>query len=288
MKKAQRGRSKSRRKRKQGKSKPRDRWVYARTDGVVSEIEVRVDPLTGDIAFVTPVKNMYSEVSYERPKGPKVVARTPLPGPSLQASPDRAMRVNYDAFLAVDTNTRVIQDQKLSVTGIVLGSRTIDPANGAPAVAYRVPYCLEFVDVAEDPERVGWVMALRQLRDDGLLPTGRVAMIVDSSLSALSGINAREEPIASGFYLPEGITMAYASSDVGGGGVASKLIRSADQAADRVLAYFAAGRAPLNRDYFSGFPFKAFRIIPDRRAAAASGLSFLWPYFSCRWARLPP
>src|SRR5690606_32635020 len=127
----------------------------------VSEIEVRVDPLTGDVFFVTPVTNTYSEETYDRPsKSPKVATRTPLPGPRLQISPDQALRANYDHFLAVDTNTAVIRDQKVSVTAIVIGTPTTDPPGGSPAVAYRVPYWLEFVDVdeSEDPERIGWAM----------------------------------------------------------------------------------------------------------------------------------
>lgn len=260
---------KKKQKRKQGKSKPRDRWVYARTDGVVSEIEMRVDPFTGDVFFVTPVKNTYSEETYNRPsKNPKVVTRTPLPGPRLQVSPEQALRANYDHFLAVDTNTAMVGDQKVSVTAIVLCTPATDPSDGAPAVAYRVPYWLEFIDVdeGEDPERVGWAMALRQLGDDGLLPTGRVAMIVDSDLSAHASINAREEPICEGLYLPAGMALVYASYKVASGSLAGTMIRTADRAARHILRLRAEGAVPPNRDYYAGFPFKAFRILRNDRA----------------------
>jgi len=248
--------------------KPRQEWVYARTVGEVSQIALQYDPRTGDVVFVTPVEGMYSEVAYERAKGDKVLTRTPLPGPVLHVRPDDALFNNYSSFVGVDTNTRSIRGQTISVTGIVLGTKTTDPTDGAPAVAYETPYCLEFVQVVGKPERVGWAMSLRQLREDGLLSgANRVALVVDSELSLLRAFNVREEPVVEGLLLPDGLEFVYASADSGGEYLANKLVRTADRASRKVLDYLAAGRAPLNENYIQGFPFKAFRIIRGKKQA---------------------
>lgn len=251
---------------RKAKKKQRQEWTYVRTVGEVSEISLQVDQSTGDVTFVTPVEDMYSEVSYERTKGPKVLTKIPLPGPILQTKPDEAFTKNFDAFVAVDTNTRSIQDQIVSVTGIVLGLHAIDPTDGAAAVAWEIPYCLEFVNIVGFPERVGWVMSICQLRKDKFLPAaGRIALVVDSDLAALASFNARKAPIADNFFLPDGIEIVYASSDVGREYCANKLLHAADQVAGFVLDDLMAGKVPLNRNNIQGFPFKAFRIITDRK-----------------------
>lgn len=242
--------------------KPRNESIYVRTSGKVTEISFQIDPQTGEIIFVTPVERKYNEVSYERAKGPKVLNKTPLSGPALQIDPNEALINNYDLLVAVDTNTRLVQDQKISVTGIVIGNFVVDPLTGSTAVAFQTPYCLEFVDIIGNPEHKGWVMALRQLQKDDFLGTeGRIALIVDSDLSNLPEFNSRNIPITDDFHLPEPIDLVYASSDTGNEYCANKLLRMADRVSNRVLDYLNAGKAPLNRNYINGKLYKAFRII---------------------------
>jgi hypothetical protein len=141
--------------------------------------------------------------------------------------------------------------------------------SGSPAIAFRTPFCLEFVDVVGDPERIGWLMAFRELRDRCFLAAdARVGLIVDSSLGDIPALNAREAPICEGFFLPQGVQLIYASSDVGPEYGANKLIQMADRAARQVLDYLAAGKAPLNRNFLHRFPFKAYRRIIGRERNA--------------------
>ena len=57
--------------------KPRTEYIYARTSGEVSEVRFTVDQRTGAISFGPGMTNVYSERSYERPKGAKVLSRIP-------------------------------------------------------------------------------------------------------------------------------------------------------------------------------------------------------------------
>lgn len=66
-----------------------------------------------------PMTNVYSQVSYERPKGPKVLSRVPLQSSTLSFEIQRALLKNFDYLVAVDTNTRIINTRNVSVTAVV-------------------------------------------------------------------------------------------------------------------------------------------------------------------------
>lgn len=57
--------------------KLRSEYIYGTTSGEVSEFYLTVDQRTGAISFGQGMTTVYSERSYERPKGPKVLSRTP-------------------------------------------------------------------------------------------------------------------------------------------------------------------------------------------------------------------
>lgn len=61
--------------------KRRDSSIFATTKREVSEISLTVDRMTGEILFGQEMTNVYSEVSYGRPKGPKVLSRIPQEAP---------------------------------------------------------------------------------------------------------------------------------------------------------------------------------------------------------------
>ena len=74
--------------------KKRMEALYGTTVGDVSELTVTVDQRTGEVSFGGAMTNVYSEISYERPKGPKVVSRVPQPQSGMNFSPqvDRSQR----------------------------------------------------------------------------------------------------------------------------------------------------------------------------------------------------
>ena len=249
--------------------KPRSEWAHASTAGEVTEISLHYDPKADEVQFNTPVVNTYHKVTYERPKGPKVLTRTPLLGPALQLDSNQALCKNYDILAAVDTNTRIISDLQISVTGIVLGLLVHDSQAGTNAIAFRTPFCLEFVGISGSPEKIGWAMAVHELVARSELPPGAlVGLIVDSHLGELPGFNAREVPLTDDFLLPKGIEMIYASSDVGREYGANMLIQYADRASTLVLDYLEEGRAVPNRKVLKGCHFKGYCVIFGREPQA--------------------
>jgi|WetSurMetagenome_2_1015567.scaffolds.fasta_scaffold424018_2 hypothetical protein len=91
--------------------KKRNEYVYATTEGEVSQIGITIDPQTNEIVFNTPVKNTYAETNFDRLKGPKVINRIPVMPEALQLNRNDALFQNYDVLVGIDTNTQIIGGQ---------------------------------------------------------------------------------------------------------------------------------------------------------------------------------
>ncbi|AQZ96172.1 hypothetical protein ACFSB1_08585 [Halopseudomonas phragmitis] len=253
-------------KKRDAKKQPRFEWTYAAFSEKATEITLTYDPATDAISFAQPVENTYHQVSYERSKGPKVLNRVPLQSRALKLSSNDALE-GFDLLVAIDTNTKVINGLEISVTGIVLAVLVSDPDCGSRALSYRTPFCLEFSGLAEPREKIGWVMAIKELASHGHLPAkGRIGIVVDAYLGEIPEINARKRTIVGSLALPQNFTLLYASSDVGGEYGVNTLIKHADQASTQVLNYMQEGRAEPVRPTLSGQPFKGYRLIFGKQA----------------------
>jgi hypothetical protein len=231
------------------------------TAAQVTEIAFWHDVETDTLHFETPIKDAHHDVTYERKTRPKIINGTPLRSSSLATTANQALR-QFDVLLAVDTNTRVIEQRNVSVSGLVLGTWVTDSANSSLAVSYHTPFCLEFVECNEPRERMGWFMAFRELRRRGHLPRdANTALIVDAYLDDLPAINARRRPVVGSFLLPYGLTLLYASSDVGAEYAVNKLLRAADRVSTRVLDHMMVGGVPPNTKVLAGRPYQGYRVI---------------------------
>src|SRR5262245_18900101 len=99
--------------------KPRNERILVTTQDEVSSINVRFDPVTGKFHFDKPVINSHSEVAYDRKKGEKIVSKVPVPSDELRIDPNAAIENCFDIVFAVDTNTKAIQGENISVTGVI-------------------------------------------------------------------------------------------------------------------------------------------------------------------------
>lgn len=68
--------------------KKRIEHIYATTSEEVDHVTLTFDQKQGEIGFAEAMTNVYSQISYERPKGPKVLSRIPhRPQPALPSIP---------------------------------------------------------------------------------------------------------------------------------------------------------------------------------------------------------
>jgi len=254
--------------------KKRNEHIYATTVGNVTEIVVNVNAATGEVSFGGEMTNVYSEVNYDRQKGPKVLSRVPQQHDQISFDAGPALKKNFDFVCAVDTNTRVIQGKKVSVVAVVtLRSITLPERDGLKSYwQHAVPFCLEYVELRSNPENFGWMAALEKLKKHGLIQAGmRVGMIVDSDLGKLKSYNQRKEPVDLGDFLPEGVQLIYATADGGKESIVNVTLGLADTVASQIFAKLEAGDVPFNPTVGNSPHFERERHyaidVIDQRAA---------------------
>jgi hypothetical protein len=211
--------------------------------------------------------NVFSEVNYDRPKGPKILSRIPQEHSDLSFDPAPALEKNYDFLCAVDTNTKVINGKNLSVVGIVTFQAVWvpDPGGLQKYWQFDCPFCLEFVSLRVNPENFGWIAALEQLRlRDRFKGVKQIGMIVDSDLGIIHDYNERRKPVFDTHFLPRGVQLLYATSDAGKENVLNFAISLADSVASQSIDAVASGAAPFSTKSGESRYYESQRtIIPN-------------------------
>ncbi|TBG25403.1 hypothetical protein ELG79_09130 [Rhizobium leguminosarum] len=229
--------------------KPRIEQLYGTTADNVREIVVRVNEATGEIEFGQPMVNVYSQVSYDRPKGEKVLTRVPQGASTLSFDIQRALLANFEYTVAVDTNSRTINGRSVSVTAVVAFEEAPPPPGASAHWRLDVPFCWEFIDLrTEKIENFGWLAAYEQLIAGGQISAGtRVGMIVDSDLGNIPKFNTRSAPFFEDRYLPPGVQLVYASADSGSENVVNRVLQTADSVSTQALDAIGRGDVEFNR-----------------------------------------
>ena len=81
-----------------------------------------------------------------------------------------------------------------------------------------------------NPERVAWCDFIYRMQASNLLSaTDKMLLVVDSEKSLIASINERTEPVFSDFFLPDGFSIAYATSDAGAESWINKEMRRRDR-----------------------------------------------------------
>lgn len=185
----------------------------------------------GDI--LNPV-NANMTVSYEREnKKPKVLLDIPLD--LNHVSFNRGLYLeNYNLIFAIDTNTKVLGNDRYSVSVVVL-CKLIKQQNGELQASYAPHFAFKFKN-EEYPEKTGWVNLisgiLRNPQYNGKL---KIAIIVDSDYGNLMNYNSQLMPIIGNLYLPTNMNFIYASADAGAENLPNKLLYLCDKEAARIL-----------------------------------------------------
>lgn len=208
--------------------------------------------------------SVYSEVTYERPKGPKVLSRIPQRHRDISFGSSNALLKNYEFVCAVDTNTRTIRDGRVSVTGIIVLRPFVLPTVRELQRGWKLeaPFCLEFLDIREKPENWGWMAAHQMLREQGLIGAAtRVGRIVDSDLGNLNNYNAHKSPVIRDDLLPDTMQLIYASSDAGKENVVNRALSTADSASRQCLDEIENGGVPFNPSNAGPPWYRAYRLI---------------------------
>ena len=199
---------------------------------VTSEMNVVFKDESGAITPLT----ARLKYAYERTKKPlpKVLEQAPL-DPKLLCADATAALGRYDYILAIDTNTKEINGEKISVGCIVRCKLDLSKLPEFHASVWP-DACVEVRNTRVPPEQLFWEVVLRGVEGNASYnEMGSVGVIVDSELGRLEDINTRSKPIRSDFFLPQKCQLVYASADKGTEWLGYHLIKLCDKVASFVL-----------------------------------------------------
>ncbi|WP_454064955.1 hypothetical protein [Candidatus Nitrospira salsa] len=243
---------------------PRHEVIYGTTEEKVSKISVTFDSETGGIEFGQSMVKTVNQTLYERRsgKGPKILNQTPTISEEILFSSNESLLSNFELLFAIDTNTQRIESEVISVSSIIVGEITTDVKNAKTVINYSIPFCMEFMNVNKNPEKLAWkILVDHILIDDILRNIPRIGIIVDSDLANIASYNERKYPIICDFYLPGNVQLIYAAADGGSEYLANFLLQQSDDMSARVLKMMKAGKIPANEKVVQGKPYSSFRKI---------------------------
>ncbi len=127
----------------------------------------------------------------------------------------RHLSSSFNFIIAVDTNTKVIDSEAVSASGILhcVVQRTPDPAK------YNVIFTLQGTLLFRNcptelpSEKFGWMMILQNINRDPLNKKKRYALITDHDLGSHISFNNKKTPIFKDFYLHDNFTIMYGRGD---------------------------------------------------------------------------
>jgi hypothetical protein len=179
-------------------------------------------------------ESAYHDINYDRKKNPKILNKISLDPKQLSVDPHLALK-NFDLIYAIDTNTKLVNDDVISISCIVLSKLTYCKNNEIIA-KYAPIHCLEFRNIKEHAENIAWMKSIQLIiANPSYSPKLKIGFVVDSDLGNLPAYNKRTAPIYDDFYLPQNIELIYASADVGKEFLVNKLIALCEKEAKILL-----------------------------------------------------
>ena len=185
------------------------------------------------------------EIYNRNGKQPKVLRQLQNPtGGVISINPKSII---YDRYMAIDTNYKSFGKNLMCATSSLFVKQHLGKSGrlmkGEQINILVSPRLIFLAKLGTKPERYGWMRMIDALLKSNLYNAEwSYGVIVDSDLDELQKINAREKSIIDDFFVPNNISLIYASADVGKESLLNKLIKSTDQVAkislDSVLDRF--------------------------------------------------
>ena len=177
---------------------------------------------------------IFSQMEYARAsKSSKILYS--IPGNAVLDLPSH-LASHLDVFFAVDTNTKQIGEHKVSASSI-LQCRVKKINQEQIQISTDRVAAIIFMDAPNGlAEKYSWAAWVDMIcSSPNYKDSLRIAFITDHDLNSHSKLNAGELPIIGNFYLPNNITLLYASSDVGKENILNSLISMCDKHAKSIL-----------------------------------------------------
>ena len=189
-------------------------------------------PLIGESAI---------EYGYNRKHNFKLLSKGPIATSNLYLTPDPVL-LEFDHVFAVDTNTKDIGGDKVSVAAVL--HCIIGPKNNTSVnISYSFLGWFEYRNIIGKEENLAWMQLSIAIAKEPGYEEQKIALLVDSDLMCHDQYNKGELPIYGNYYLPSNTTLIYASADGGKEVLINRLIGFCDSKAKELLGYL------VNQEY---------------------------------------
>jgi hypothetical protein len=233
--------------------------------------------LTLDDQLIKPVVT-YSQIHYKADSGKeKVIARIQDKVIPNEAELMRHLSSSFDLIIAVDTNTKDIGSERISVTGIVhcVLQRLPEADSYHADFPWHGAIMFRNCPSALPPEKFGWMTVIQRVNHEPLNRLKRFAIVTDHDLDNHTPYNNKKLPIFRDFYLPDNFVLVYGRGDGPNQSLLNHVIKECDKKSTEVLrmigqtGYYQHGDTKFSIDQI---PVPSFQRSGSQRSG--SGLAF--------------
>ena len=143
----------------------------------------------------------------------------------------------YDLIWAIDTNTKLIKGDMVSVSSILECYPKLNNAIRQIEVKYRINGIILFKNCPNDEsERYAWARLIAMITSTPAYRGNlKVALVTDHNLNRHHQYNTRQLPIYEDLYLPANFHLVYASSDTSGDSILNVFVAMCDKNASDII-----------------------------------------------------
>jgi hypothetical protein len=156
----------------------------------------------------------------------------------------RYLSSTFDLIVAMDTNTKVIADERISACSIVhcILQRLPNTEREGYYAGFPWQNMLLFRNSASNlsPKKFAWITEIRRITNAGPhLGSSRFAFVTDHDMNNHTLLNAKKSPIFGDFYLPDSFTLLYGRGDGSSESIINELVKRCDKESSTVLEAIA-------------------------------------------------
>lgn len=163
----------------------------------------------------------------------KIVSKTFANNGMAHFSQQNHILENFNSIAAIDTNNYKFSGRNLAIAAPYFCKNLKETAY-KPTEAVSMPFfIIENIQPGLNAEVVGWHLFIKHIIPIlNLKKWEKLALVVDSELGKHKAMNNRNLPYYSNYFLPENVTLIYASADTGNDPL-NKLIKECDKSSKK-------------------------------------------------------
>lgn len=174
----------------------------------------------------------FSQTHYDGKSGKeKVITRVQDKVIPNQEDLFRHLSSSFDLLIAIDTNSKIINEESISVSGVVhcIVRKNSDPNTYYADFPWHGAILFRNCPSALHPEKFGWITEIKRINSVPQNRSKRFALITDHDLSNHIPFNKKEVPIYDNFYLPDNFQLMYGRSDSSDENLLNYLVKQCDK-----------------------------------------------------------